>query len=72
MRDSLEDKYILVHFKKAFLVPSARPGTDYSDTHLKEELADLFWKQQGMVFPIPPHRQSRQDGEHFANVCKRV
>ena len=39
---SLEDKSLLFHYKKAFLLPSVWPGTIYLGAHLKEELPDLF------------------------------
>ena len=43
IRDNLEDKSMLAHFKKALI---------YLDTHLKEELTDLFWKLLGYsLFP---------------------
>ena len=34
---------MLVHSKKAFLLPPVWPGTEYTQgTHLKEEFTDLF------------------------------
>ena len=41
VRDSLEDKSMIVHSKKALPLPSVYPGKDYTGTHLKEELCDL-------------------------------
>ena len=47
----------------------------YLGTHLKEELTNSFWKLKG--YSLFPHRQSRKECEHFANMvniitlCKR-
>ena len=45
-KSSLENKSILVHSIKTFVLPSIWPGTEYTclGTHLKEEPTDLFWK----------------------------
>ena len=43
VRDSLEDKYMLVHSKKGLPFPfSLARNRIYLGTHLKEELAGLF------------------------------
>ena len=63
VRDSLEDKYMLVHSKKAFLLPSVWPGIEYTWALIsKKSLLICFESYQGIPYS---HRQSRQECEHF-------
>ena len=66
VRDSSWDKPMLFHSKKAFLLHSVLPVTEYTwATHLEEELTYQFFFESS-VFPIP-YRQSKQEWENFAN-----
>ena len=37
----------------------------YLDTHLKEELTDLFWELPG--YSLFPQAEQKEHSEHFAN-----
>ena len=66
-RDSLDDKSMLVHSKKAFLLPSVWSGTEYTQALIwKKSLLICFENYQCMVFPILLHIQSRQ---RMVNPC---
>ena len=61
VRDSLEDKSILLHFKMLSLL-------FHLGTHLKEELtAYWFVLKATRVFPIATQAEKTEGGEHFAN-----
>ena len=70
---------MLAHSKNALPLLLVWPGTEYtSGTHLKEEFLDLFERYHGMVFSIPPHRQSNRQGTvntllmvNINPICKR-
>ena len=64
---------MLAHSKKGLPSPfSLARNRNTPGTHLKEELIDLFWKLPGYVFTYSPTQaESTENGEHFANICKR-
>ena len=52
--------------KMTFLLPSVwTKGRTHMDSHLKEELTDLFWKLLGIQYP---HRQSAND--YITALCQ--
>ena len=65
--DSSWDKSMLFHSKKALLLPSVWPGTEYTWALIwKKSLIICFESYQGIPY-LFPYRQSRQEFEHFAN-----
>ena len=61
VKDSLEDKSMIVHSKEAFLVPSFWPWTEHTWTLTwKKSLMIWFKSYQGISYSHIGHRQSRQ------------
>ena len=69
VRDSLEDKSIFVHSKKAFLFPSVWPGTEYTRALIwKKNLLICFESNPRYGIPYSPTQaEYAEAGEHFAN-----
>ena len=68
VRDSQEDKSILVYFKKVFLIRSVWPVTEYTRANIwKKSLLIGFESHHGMVFTISHTPEQIEDGEHFAD-----
>ena len=56
---------MLVHSKKAFLLLSIWPGTEYT-WHSFQRRGDWFVVKATRVFPIPTQAKLTEDCEHFA------
>ena len=70
VRDSLEDKSMIVYSKKTFSPFSLSRNRIYLGTHLKDELTDLFWKLPR--YSLFPHRQSCKSRQRMMNTLLMV